>query len=260
VTTSLDRADSASIAAAKNRLSIAHLLLWMGGTAVVLAVFPLGWLAGPETSGTRESFLRRAEQRRLLERLSVVVAAPCYGAAVASLAVAGPRLLERRPGFPELPGHWLLVHLGLWTLIAACALASVPDDSAFAPTFALLRENSGVVLVVLLALLLASSIAALLGVRGPRRWRVALQAHVVAVVLLIVSFLAASLDGGTISTALSGLMFFWWALAALIAALVGLWDFSADERYDLFHWVGVVSLLGILVHPPLTWLIADVAF
>ena len=72
--------------------------------------------------------------------------------------------------------------------------------------------------------------------------------------------MAAILDGGTFSAALSRLMYFWWALATLIAALVGLWDFSASERYDFFHWVGVVSLLGILTHPPLTWIIADVAF
>jgi hypothetical protein len=240
-------------------LSIAHLLLWMGGTALVLALFPQGWLAGPEIAGTRASFLRRAEQRRTLERLSVVVAAPCYGAAVASLAVAGPRLLERRPGFPELPGHWLLVHLGLWTLLASCVLATEPGDATFV-SFTFLRERSGAVLVTLLALLLASSIAALLDIRGPRRWRVALQAHLISVVLLIVTLLAASLDGGSLSTALYYLMYSWWAIAALIAALVGLWDFSAAERYDFFHWVGVVCLLGILAHPPLTWLIADAAF
>src|SRR6188508_189299 len=82
--------------AARLRLSIAHLLLWIAGTALVVASFPKGWLGGPDVWGDRESLALRTEQRQTLERLSVVVVAPCYGAAVASLVVAAARLLTRR--------------------------------------------------------------------------------------------------------------------------------------------------------------------
>jgi hypothetical protein len=41
--------------------------------------------------------------------------------------------------------------------------------------------------------------------------------------------------------------------------LVGIWDFIRRERFDLFHWVGVVSLLGILPTRRSLTLIADMA-
>ena len=245
---------------ARLRLSIAHLLLWIAATALVVASFPKGWLGAPDVWGDRESLTDRMQQRQTLERLSVVVVAPCYGAAVASLIVAGTRLLTRRPGFPALPGHWPLVQLGLWILIVGGTLDH--DDMGGRPVtynLAVFREDGGAALVVLLMLLLAVAIQAVVVVREPRRWRVAMCCMLAAVVVPLVAFLIVPLrnPGARNLTALSIVLA--WYIAALVAVLVGIWDFIRRERFDLFHWVGVVSLLGILAHPPLTWLIADMA-
>jgi len=106
---------------------------------------------------------------------------------------------------------------------------------------------------------LAVAIQAVVVVREPRRWRVALCCLLAAVVVPLVAFLIVPLENPR-ARELTGLsIVLAWYIAALVAVLVGIWDFIRRERFDLFHWVGVVSLLGILAHPPLTWLIADMA-
>ena len=244
--------------AARLRLSIAHLLLWIAGTALVVAAFPRGWLGGPKTWGDRESYQLRVQKRETLERLSVVAVAPCYGAALASLIVAGTRLLARRPGFPALPGHWPLVQLGLWILIVGGVLEQ-SSEQPLSYNLAVFRDHMGAALVVLLMLLLAVAIQAVVVVREPRRWRIALRCFLAAVIVPMVAFLIVPLENQR-AGALTGLsIVLLWYIASLIAVLVGIWDFICRERFDLFHWVGVVSLLSILAHPPLTWLIADMA-
>jgi hypothetical protein len=250
-----------SIAApAAMRLSIAHLLLWIAGTALVVALFPVNWLGGPDLLMDRESYFQKVQARQTLERLSVVAVAPCYGAAIASLLVACSRLLFRRPGFPSLPGHWPLIHLGLWILIVGIIIRGTPDRDFSPYNLHLLRQHHGAALVILFVVLLAAAIGAVLAVRDPWRWRMAVRCHLVAVVVPIVAFLIVP-PASERSLAMTGtLVVLCWYIAALIAVLGGLWDFITRERFDLFHWVGVISLLGILAHPPLTWLIADMAY
>ncbi|HZN32334.1 MAG TPA: hypothetical protein VFB80_00895 [Pirellulaceae bacterium] len=245
--------------ASRMRLSIAHLLLWMAGTALVVALFPKGWLAGPDEFGSREIFLQRIAQRQTLERLSVVAVAPCYGAALASLLVAGVRLLWRRPGFPSLPGHWPLVNLGLWVLIVGAIVGNVPD---YSPTYNLhvVVQDAGVPLVILLMLLLTVAVHGVVSVRQPLRWRIALGCQLAAAVLPVIGMVLMSGLNPAQLAITARLILLCWYIAALVSVLAGLWDFICRERFDLFHWVGVVSLLGILAHPPLTWLIADIAF
>src|SRR5262245_3923261 len=246
-----------SSAASTMRLSIAHLLLWMAGTSLVVALFPKGWLAGPDEFGSRELFLQRVAQRQTLERLSVVAGAPCYGAALASLLVAGVRLLWRRPGFPSLPGHWPLVNLGLWVLIVGAIVSNIPDRSFSMYNLRVVGQNAGAPLVILLMLLLTVAVQAVLSVRQPLRWRIALGCQLAAAVLPLVGVLLMNGLDRPLLVIAGKLIMLCWYIAALVSVLAGLWDFIRRERFDLFHWVGVVSLLGILAHPPLTWLIAD---
>ena len=242
------------------RLSIAHLLLWMAATAVVVTLFPKGWLSGPDDRNSPEVYGRLLQQRRTLERLSVVAVAPCYGAAVASLLVAGVRLLWRRPGFPSLPGHWPLINLGLWVLIAGSIVTSAAEPDLSTYNLHVVLQNGGPPLAILAILLLAVGIQAVAAVREPRRWRIALRWQLAAVVLPVLAFLLTSLEQRPALAMTGTLVVLCWYIAALLAVLAGLWDFVSRERFDLFHWTGVVCLLGILAHPPLTWLIADVAY
>jgi hypothetical protein len=241
-----------------NRLSIAHLLLWIAGTALVVALFPKGWLAGPDFVGDREEYVSRIQRRQTFERLSVVAVAPCYGAAVASLLVAGVRLLWRRPGFPSLPGHWPLVNLGLWILIVGSIVHTAPERDFSSYNLHVVRQNLGAPLVILFVVLLAVAIQAVAAVREPRRWRVALWWQLAAVALPVVALVLSQFEHRPTLLIASMLVVLCWYIAALISVLAGLRDFISRERFDLFHWTGIVCLLGILAHPPLTWLIADV--
>jgi hypothetical protein len=225
-----------------------------------VALFPVDWLDGPDLLMDRESYFQKAQARQTLERLSVVAVAPCYGAAIASLLVAGSRLLFRRPGFPALPGHWPLIHLGLWILIVGVIISETPRRPFSFYNLHLLRQHHGAALVILFVVLLAAAIGAVSAVRDPWRWRVAVRCHLVAVIVPIIAFLIMPLESQSAFAMTGMLVVLCWYIAALIAVLGGLWDFIARERFDLFHWVGVVSLLGILAHPPLTWLIADMAY
>jgi hypothetical protein len=139
-TSTPDRDQPRDANAARNaetfRLTIAHLLLWTAATAFVVSVFPQHWLRTRLPPFVIVPATEHVERQRLFEKWSIVAVSPFYGVAVASVVIAGSRLLQRRAGFPSQPGHWLLVQTGLGVLAASCfrfpALNCMPSAARMA--------------------------------------------------------------------------------------------------------------------------------
>jgi hypothetical protein len=244
--------------AALFRLTIAHLLLWTAATGFIVAIFPKDWLRSSIPRSDYATIVELVERRQLLEKWSVVAVSPFYGAAVTSVAIAGTRLLSRRSGFPQQPGHWLLVQTGIGVLVASCFVAADPDIIHFSP-FALhsARRTFGVVVFVLLAGLAATGIAASQAVVQPWRWRMFFRLHLVSMVVPLLAFLIAiSYPTPTGAAFLLRLAIWLWAISSAAAVLIGMCDLLRRSRHDLFHWTGLIAPAAILVHPLLTRWIA----
>src|SRR6266481_4184363 len=106
-----------------NRLSIAHLLLWMATTGAALVCLQQYKPRPPETIGfasflsqarTQEELKIEMDKRRQeiwrvwnAQYLIGLSFSPVYGAAAAGAVLAAWRIVTRRFGFPDQPGHWL---------------------------------------------------------------------------------------------------------------------------------------------------------
>lgn len=228
-----------------NRLSIAHLLLWTATTALVFSccerpprASEIGFASFLSQPGANvEAAMDRERQRlwRILQNhyLLNLAFAPIYGFALAGLALAGWRTAHAKPGFPNQPGHWLLVAIGSTT---ALAIARVQTP--------LFQQASGALDSLLM--LIVAAIFLLTGIKvGQCIWQGPL--FIFAGSVLLVSPLRA-LPTGPGSGTLVGI-----ALAGVGAAFVlGLFcvagDLARRNRGDLFHWIGVATLLGVVGH------------
>ena len=229
-----------------NRLSIAHLLLWMTTTAAVLAFLQRHspeWQA-PFSSGN-EAFDQAVAQSREVERwefISLMGIAPAYGAALASAILAGWRLASGRRGFPVQPGHWLLLLIMLIPVVAA--LASLLDS--------LVQQAS----IAAIGLLYATGItaAAALTTRSPPRWH---RAYVLTMFGMMILLCQLGLVMGIGPNPLSGFVIaisLLFLVSGLVAALgSSVLDLTARERFDYLHWTGVAVLFAAIVHVFVLW-------
>jgi len=248
-----------STAAAPFRLTIAHLLLWTAATGFIVAIFPKDWLRSSIPRSDYATIVELVEHRQVLEKWSVVAVSPFYGAAATSVAIACTRLLQRRSGFPQQPGHWLLVQAGIGVLVASCFVAADPDIIHFSPVaLHSVRRTFGGVVFVLLAGLAATGIAASQAVSGPPRWQVFFRLNLlVAIVPLLAFLIAISYPTATGAAFLVRLTIWLWAIFAAAAVVAGLCDLIRRSRHDLFHWTGLIAPAAILSHPLLTkWIAA----
>lgn len=100
------------------KLSIAHLMLWTLGTAIVLALSRLQISAFemPRVAGVGDAATTGLQT---FFRLSAIVTAPFTGIAVALLLVAAARCYRRQPLPLSQPGHWILLIGGTIFILTA---------------------------------------------------------------------------------------------------------------------------------------------
>jgi len=186
----------------------------------------------------RTAFLQQLALRENTEKALTIVVAPLYGTALASLPVAGQRLLERRGGFPAQPGHWLLVLLGLLYLLFALVSRFQED---------LIHPPASVVAFLLVAALLTVSISAVVHVTSPAAWRVMFWAILGATAFLTVACLVSYWNrGSSWMFGAGGTLYITAGLTGLVAVLR---DLYLRPKYDLFHWLGVSVLIGTFAAP-----------
>jgi hypothetical protein len=235
-----------------NRLTIAHLLLWTATTALVFSCCErppapsqigspgLMSLSGTNMSlpGTNVEAARDRERQRmwriLQNRYLINLAfAPIYGLALAGFVLAGWRLVNAKAGFPTQPGHWLLAVIG-----SATALVAIKVRFSLHPP-ASDHEDSLYMLIVALMSLLA-------GIKvGDSLWRVPLCIFGGSILLL--SPLPA-LPPGPGSGTLVAMAMLGVGTAFVLALVCAATEVARRSRGDLFHWIGVATLIGVVGH------------
>jgi hypothetical protein len=247
-----------------NRLSIAHLMLWTATTAVVLTFLqarePLlpkhvgfgSMLTSPgEDVKLKRERMRLAFWRRMKTQHVVgLVASPVYGAALAGVALAMGRHLMRRNGFPVQPGHWLLIAIaavGITVAIVWPLLRSLPLP-ANAADFA----SMGVVTAIFAACTTR--------IRAPYYWRIPLGLAALGCGLTgmsaLVGVIASSND--PLPLVFAGFMIGLLAIAAapITALLCAGFDAAEWKEFDIFHWIGVATLFGVVAHFLVLWTVS----
>lgn len=235
----------------RNRLAIAHLLLWTAATGLALLYFQsrrpppqdsIGFASFLTQSGGSDAKAEMAAARQRIwnswQRAYLVGLAfsPIYGAALAGIGLAIGRTVTGRFGFPAQPGHWLLLVIGGTTAIVASRqlLRSLPlsDDG----------ED-----FVLTCLMLMVVTAAAVGV-GHSPWRLPMATAVCGFAIICLAYVISFRSQSIEPPGLYGLGLFVIALVPFLALLaVGL-DLANRKRYDIFHWFGVAAFLGVLGH------------
>jgi hypothetical protein len=232
-----------------NRLGIAHLLLWMATTGAVL-----GFVTSPEAARNDSRVRHSATMERVRDanRALAIAAAPAYGAALAGMVLALWRTVSRKFAFPVQPGHWLLQLVGVIPLaIAAAWCVQRVDRLAFAFCYWL-----GLVLAALLMAIGSWKS------RNSRRWERIFLLWSWGLVLLAASICVAAIFGD------GDAWFLWYVvnLAVSIPLVVGVvWalvatgvELFANQQWDIFHWIGVVTFWTVLAHPVLVHVVHSV--
>lgn len=206
--------------AAQPRLGVAHLLVWMTGSAAILAI--------QRAQGQWDGY---PQAQRWFYLALAVPQSMVWGAVVGSLAVGIVRRLQGRI-FPVHPGQWIALLWGsmavaLWLGMAVLFLlsdgtgASSTDDPLFKWQFGFFAA---------LQVLTAATCMVVAGVgRLERRWRV----------LLVVL---------AVETALIGLCFFAVATLSAVDFMNGLTGaFLAANLVQMLGGLATVAVLGVCV-------------
>jgi hypothetical protein len=235
-----------------NRLTIAHLLLWMTTTAVVLVSLRSQQPPPAERIGFA-SFLHQArseEEREILfkERQQQVwrrwnarhfvrlAFAPVSGVALAAAIMALWRAATSRFGFPVQPGHWLLVAIAGLIVLAALRsylLSLISRDG-----------TEWLITVIVTGLLMAITYFN----REPFRWRIAFAWLTAGFGTTSFAFAIQCMSPAVEPSNLFGLGMFLIGLFPFVAILCTAFDIAQCGRYDIFHWIGIATLLGVLAH------------
>jgi hypothetical protein len=227
--------------AAPLRMTIGLLLIWTTTTALTL-----GLATSLHRTRELEIHLYRYPQsfRQMLWLQDVLwfAASPAYGAALAAAAVAAGRAARQIGGFPAHPGHWIAVLLGIATVGIFAALIPGADE----PGQRIVATGVAAVLAVVSCLAAGAT-------HQPPRWRYALRVAAggfCGLIAVIVAGRAARLEVEMpilwLLVTLPGLAI---AAAVVLAGVAVLIDLAARARYDLFHWVGVLTLAVLVAHP-----------
>jgi hypothetical protein len=235
---------------ALNRLTVAHLLLWMAGTGLALLYFQRQRPPPPESIGFA-SFItapgsdvevEMAKARQHLWRkwqnqfLVGLAASPIYGAAISGIGIAVWRTSTGRFGFPTQPGHWLLLEIGVMTVLVA-----LRDQLQLLP----LSDDGRDFVLGLLMFAVATAAAVLV---GRSLWRLPMitvaGGILVVCIAYMISFRAASLE----PPPLYGVGLFLIGAVPFLALVSAIVDVADRSRHDAFHWVGVAVCFGVVVH------------
>jgi hypothetical protein len=235
------RADAPASPAAPLRVTIGLLLLWTTTTALTLG---LASSLHRDRDAQIDFYRYPATFRRMLWIQDILgfAASPAYGAALAATTVAVWRAVRRIGGFPTQPGHWIAVLLGVATLGFFAALVPSSDE----PTQRVIAAAVTVFLAVVSCLAAGAT-------SEPRRWLMVLRVAAVGFcgqLAMMVAGLAAQLEGDMpavwVLLMLPGLAI---ALAILLAGGATIVDVFRRQRYDLFHWLGLLTLVLLVAHP-----------
>ena len=217
---------------ARQRLSIAHLLLWMAGTAIALAFFRT-FFAGDQPAGVQAPL-----------RFFALLQAPIVGAALGSLPLAVWQALHGKRGFPHQPGHWLLVLQGI-SFLAGIIVTLITQPAEPPIGYSQLSLTAATREFWRLVPTLAVTLLVLTQVRELRwRWMFGLMAIGYGTCV----FFGSRALGATIDLYHLGTAFLWLFQTSSAIVLVGcvIIDRNIGIERDFLHSAGVVVRLAAI--------------
>jgi hypothetical protein len=218
---------------AANRLSIVHLLLWTATTALAVGTImpnPVDAPFQPDMPAEFCAYLNRQQQQW---RVATVVTGPVLGAGLAALAIATWRGWRHELGFPTQPGHWILMIVGMCTVVVMDVRLINRLDSF----------NSGVVawpfilIFWVIFLLPVITLAVAYSRVEPIRWKRAFAIAGGSVGLFFFSGCCAFPLFGTSAQLIVLAILYATPISTVVAAAL---DIRSGRPYDVFHWVGVI--------------------
>lgn len=230
------------------RLSIAHLMLWTLGTAIVLA-FSRAQFAGFESATSGDSVSTYL-------RVSAIVTAPFTGIAMAFVIASLWRIYWRQPLPISQPGHWILFIVGIVFLLQAGE--QIVDKALFSylaedPDMTALLFLSSLSQAFIYGVTAGLSFWAWRRTREAPSWRFFFAATAAAngltalsPIVLLVSMIIK--QAGMPLTIAFGIIFVPVSIAWLISFpwAVGR-DLFCRERRDALHWAGAILILVLLL-------------
>jgi len=236
----------------RNRLTIAHLLLWMATTGVVLVSLrsqqprpaeSIGFASGlHQVQSEKEYRILFKERQQQVWRVwnaqyQVGLAfAPVSGIALAGAVLALWRVVTRRFGFPVQPGHWLLLVIAGMMVLAAFRSYSQQRISGDGAEWLIAAIET----VMLMAVTYVN--------REPFRWCAAFGVLAAGFGIVTLSFAIQYLSSSFEPTNLFGLGLLVVLLFPFVALVCTATDITERGRYDIFHWIGIATLLGLVAH------------
>ena len=241
--------------AARPRLSIAHLMLWTLGTAIVLA-FSRAQIAMLEPARTSIDNFVEADALGTVQKVTAIAVSPFTGLAVALLIAVAWRLVRRGPLLLVQPGHWLLLIAGVTFLKnVAVQLAGygvmralmVDERIELMLSFRSIVDAMGSAAIAALYLIAWERTA------QPPRWRVYFLAGsavfwLVAIgtlLILATNFVEQGQSALMVTIAVLGvplvivfLVSFPWAVGR---------DIWNKQRRDMLHWAGVIVVVATVL-------------
>jgi hypothetical protein len=160
------------------------------------------------------------------------------------LVLAAWRILSLRFAFPTQPGHWLFVVIASFALLIYARTdlqaAGVGQNTSIGqdmPDF-----------IVAIATTAVALIAALFCWRQAVHWQVAFLVLLSGQAMQTVSYLLVFLWRTAEPTPFFGLGVYISLAFPLIAISCAAIDLADRNRYDIFHWLGIGTLIGAIAH------------
>ena len=242
----------AADAAAGNRLRIAHFLLWLAATAIILTAFRPALIGSTLQAPVRQGDDQEARFAQFGGLLAISTIAPIWGAGLAGVLLAGWRRLSGGAPFPRHPGHWLLLVIGtgVLSLLPVPLLVRLGEAAG--------REHTSSLAACAAFLLpLATLVVAIRRLRGIAPWQVLFLALAISLgaMLLGLAWDAAARLRGENEFMLMLMGFAWSIVFAVALMATSAADLCQQRRYDALHWIGISLLPAHAM-----WLILVVAF
>ena len=230
-----------AVSSPANRLAIAHLLLWTATTALAIGTIMPDPVDAPAPSDMPAEFRAYQDRQEQQWRVATVLTGPVLGAGLAALAIAAWRRLRHEPDFPTQPGHWILMIVGMCTVVAMelHLIYRVRLDGLYSD---LVRIPLIFVFWVTLVVPVITLAVAYYRVAEPLRWK---RVFAIAGASLGLFFLGpCCLPPLSPAQFIMLAIFYATPISMMVAAVL---DVRSGRTYDVFHWVGVVAVPALAV-------------
>jgi hypothetical protein len=232
------------------QLRLAHFFLWTAATAVALLLLRPTFPAVPEGAPAVDAAEGVRDLKDVLRAGVAVAVAPVYGAALMAFAIGVWRTMRGKGPLDVCqPGHWFLLIVG--SAFLGAGFSGIAINSADNLMEAPMHQTflTGVSFCIAMILCVVSPLLLLLAVleiQEPPRWKIVFRLFGVAIVSALFGCpCMVSLSMFAVVLLLHAGLLVTFCGAMLAAVLIDLYQ---RERRDVAHWLGVLSVVTVVMH------------